>query len=113
MEYPRLVESHARAYLGSALAKAAAYKMTIYSWTFNIGIFLGLVIIIGLILYFKRKRPLSQHELMEREYKEQEYILGKIRQFQSDQKRQLSLITELPLTSQYKYDPDAGLDFPM
>jgi hypothetical protein len=105
MEYPRLIESNVRNYLSSSLGKCHEYKSKIYSWTFNIAVFLGLVIIIGSILYFRKKRDIPEYEKQEKMLREQNYILSKIREFQMDQKRQTSMITDLPFT----YNPDAGL----
>lgn len=102
MEYPRLVESNVRAYLYGALHKSHEYKSAIYSWTFNISIFLALVIIIGIVLYFCRKRELPPWEKEAKMLREQNYVLSKIREYQMDQKRQSSLITDLPFT----YSPD-------
>ena len=76
MEYPRLVESNVRAYLYSTLNRCHEYKSKIYSWTFNIGIFVGLVVIIGLILYLKRKRELPPWEKEAKMLQEQNYVLS-------------------------------------
>jgi hypothetical protein len=105
MEYPRLVESNVRAYLYNTLNKCHEYKASIYSWTFNISIFLGLVLIIGIILYLRRKRELPVWEKEARMLQEQNYVLSKIREYQMDQKRQSSMITDLPFT----YNPDVNL----
>lgn len=102
MEYPRLVESNVRAYLYGTLHKAHEYKSTIYSWTFNIGVFLALVVVIGMVLYICRKRELPPWEKEAKILQEQNYILSKIKEYQMDQKRQSSLITDLPFT----YTPD-------
>lgn len=102
MDYPRLVETNVKAYLYNTLNRCHQYKTTIYSWTFNICVFLGLVFIIGLILYLKRKRELPPWEKEAKMLEEQNYVLSKIREYQMDQKRQSSMITDLPFT----YSPD-------
>jgi len=102
MEYPRLVEANVRSYLYGTLNKCHEYKATIYSWTFNIGIFVVLVGVIGLVLYCCRKRELPPWEKEAKMLREQNYVLSKIKEYQMDQKRQSSLITDLPFT----YTPD-------
>ncbi|NBX71357.1 hypothetical protein EBQ91_00375 [bacterium] len=102
MEYPRLVESNVKAYLYNTLNRCHEYKTSIFSWVFNISVFLGLVFIIGIILYLKRKRELPEWEKEAKMLQEQNYVLSKIREYQMDQKRQTSMITDLPFT----YNPD-------
>lgn len=102
MEYPRLVESNVRAYLYNSLNRCHEYKTTIFSWTFNIGLFLGFIFIIGAILYLRRKRELPPWEKEAKMLQEQNYVLSKIKEYQMDQKRQSSMITDLPFT----YNPD-------
>ena len=115
MEYPRLIESNVRHYLGYSLGKCHEYKSQIYSWVFNIGIFFVFVITVGLVLYFKKRRELSPWEREEKMLREQNYILSKIREYQIDQKRHSSMITDLPVVGEggggLRYDPDAGLEF--
>jgi hypothetical protein len=107
MEYPRLVESSVRNYLYDTLHRCHQYKSNIYSWVFNIALFLMFCLIIGTILYLRRKqRNISPQEREEKMLREQNYVLSKIRQYQMDQKRQSTMITDLPFT----YNPDVGLD---
>lgn len=106
MEYPRLIESNVRFYLSQTLGKCHEYKTRIYGWSFNIGIFLALLITIGVVLYLRKKRQIPECEKQQRLLEEQNYILAKIREYQMDQKRQSTMITDLPFT----YNPNAGLD---
>lgn len=109
MEYPRLIESNVRGYMSYTLSKCHEYKSRLYSWSFNIGVFLVLVITIGMVLYLRKKRQIPESEKQAKMLQEQNYILSKIREYQMDQQRQSTLITDLPFT----YNPNAGLDFPM
>lgn len=112
MEYPRLIESNVRYYLGRSLGKCHEYKSQIYSWVFNIGVFLVFVITLGVVLYLRKRRELPPWEREEKMLREQNYILSKIREYQIDQKRQSSMITDLPVVGGgLKYDPDAGLEY--
>jgi hypothetical protein len=120
MEYPRLIESGVRNYFHNALNKCHEYKSNIYSLTFNIGVFLVLVLTISIVLYFRKKGEMKPWEKEAKMLREQNYILSKIRQFQQDQKRQSTLITDLPTNVSgiapreadfptFVYNPDAGL----
>ena len=108
MEYPRLIESNVRMYLTNSLNSCHEYKSCIYSWALNIGVFTLFVLTLGLILYLRRKREIPEHERQAKMLKEQNYVLSKIREYQMDQKRQSTLITDLPLppsAAHFRYDP--------
>lgn len=108
MEYPKLIESSVRNYLYDNLHRCHEYKSNIYSWVFNIGLFSIFCFIFGIILYFRwKRRNVPEWEREEKMLREQNYILSKIRNYQMDQKRQSTMITDLPFT----YNPDVGLDF--
>ena len=106
MEYPRLIESNVRHYLHDTLHRCHEYKSNIYSWAFNFGLFFFFCLIFGTILYLRwKQRNISPWERDEKMLREQNYVLSKIRQYQMDQKRQSTMITDLPFT----YNPDIGL----
>jgi hypothetical protein len=100
MEYPRLIEPNVKNYLYSTLQQCHDKKELIYSWVFNISVFLVIVVVVGAILYFNRKSKLTPYELSEKQRKEQEYIVSKIRQYQSVKKN--NTITGLPETLDYR-----------
>lgn len=107
MEYPRLIESNVRNYLHDTLHRCHQHKSDIYSWVFNIGLFLMFCLFFGTILYLRRRqRDVPEWEREAKMLREQNYILSKIRNYQMDQKRQTTMITDLPFT----YNPDSGLD---
>lgn len=109
MEYPRLIESNLRGYLQEKLYLCHQNKANLYVWVFNAGIFLAFCIILGLVLYFKRRSmDVPEYVKQEKMLQEQNYILSKIRDYQNYEKRkrqESSMITDLPFT----YDPNAGL----
>jgi len=107
MEYPRLIEPRVRGYLHDTLHKCHEYKSSVYSWIFNVSLFAIFILTISTVLYFCRKAKLTPQEKAEQMLSDQNYILSKIRQYQMDQKRQSTMITDLPFT----YNPDAGLEF--
>ena len=109
MENPRRVESNLRGYLQETLYNCHHYKQTMYVWAFNLGIFFFFVVIIGFILYFRRRsKYIPEYEKEEKMLREQNYILSKIRDYQNYEKRkrqESSMITDLP----FSYDPNMGV----
>jgi hypothetical protein len=104
MEFPRLIEPNVKNYLYDTLQKCHQKKDMWYGWIFNISLFIIIVIVIGTVLYFCRKRKLTPYEQHLKMEKEQNYILSKIRQYQTDIRNQptqpqynsTSSITNLP-----------------
>jgi hypothetical protein len=94
MEYPRLIEPGVKNYLYSTLQQCHDRKELLYTWIFNATVFVIIVLVVGCILYYCRKRKLTPYEQSERERKDQEYVLSKIRQYQTVKKQ--SPITNLP-----------------
>lgn len=94
MEYPRLIEPGVKDYLYSTLQQCHNRKDLLYAWVFNSVLFVIIVIVVGSILYYCRKRKLTPYEQSEKERKDQDYVLSKIRQYQTVQKT--SPITNLP-----------------
>ena len=97
MEYPRLIEPNVKNYLYSTLQQCHDKKEAIYGWLFNTSIFIVIVVVVGSVLYFCRKSKLTPYELSEKQRKEQEYIVSKIRQYQTVKKD--GFITNLPAIS--------------
>ena len=97
MEYPRLIEPNVKNYLYTTLQQCHDKKEMIYGWLFNTSIFIVVVVVVGSVLYFCRKSKLTPYELSEKQRKEQEYIVSKIRQYQTVKKD--GFITNLPAIS--------------
>jgi hypothetical protein len=105
MEFPRLIETNVKNYLFDNLQKCHEQKTILYSWILNISIFTIFCIILFTVLYFCRKRKLLPYELEEKQLKEQQYVLSKIREYQMEKTKKpqtMSAITNLPFT----YNPD-------
>jgi hypothetical protein len=94
MEYPRLIEPGVKNYLYSTLQQCHDRKELFYTWVFNAVLFIVIVLVVGSILYYCRKQKLTPYEQSEKERKDQEYVLSKIRQYQTVQKT--SPVTNLP-----------------
>lgn len=105
MEFPRLIETNVKNYLFDNLQKCHEQKTILYSWILNISIFTIFCIVLFTVLYFCRKRKLLPYELEEKQLKEQQYVLSKIREYQMEKTKKpqtMSAITNLPFT----YNPD-------
>ena len=108
MEFPRLIEPNVKNYLYDTLQKCHQQKDVLYGWVFNIGLFVIIVVVLVVVLYFCRKRKLTPYEQHIKMRNEQDYILSKIRQYQTDRRNQptqpqynsTSSITNLPTTIQ-------------
>jgi F0F1-type ATP synthase membrane subunit a len=102
MENPRLIEPSVKHYLFDTLHRCREHKAVIYGWVFNIGLFVIIMLVLGIVLFFCRKRKLTPYEKDMKMQKEQEYILSKIRQYQTDVRNRpshsTSSITNLPTT---------------
>ena len=98
MEYPRLIESSVKNYIQDSLSICHENRIKIYYVSLNIGIlilFLGITAVILYYCYNKKKSPYEQHQKMLRD---QEYILSKIRFYQTEQHNaSSSSITKLPM----------------
>ena len=72
---------------------ARTYKNQI----FNVGLFVSMVVIVGIVLAYRYKGKPSPEEVAQKDREKKQYIISKIRNYQDDRKRaQQQLITGLP-----------------
>ena len=94
---PLLVEPGVKQFLHETLKQCREYKNKYYNIIFNVGVFLGLAIILGLTLLYKYKGKLTPSEKLKKEREKQQYILSKIKNFQNAKRlAHQELITGLP-----------------
>ena len=101
MDASHLIETSTKNYLFNTLKQCHNHRVSIYYYVLNIGIFLLFVIITGSVLYYCNKYKLSDVDKKRKMYKDQQYVLYKIRYFQEERKQtenQMSNITQLPFT---------------
>lgn len=96
---PQLIEPHARNYMANVLQHCSQIRAKIYTNIINITVgvlFVGVTII---VLYFCYKNRATPEEKYEKEIRDQQYILTKIRQYKDEMRNIESkkLITGLPL----------------
>ena len=97
MSEPSLINDDTKLFISTTLKKCHKVKETYYNYIYNIGAFVFLVFLFGIILVIKYRGKPTQQEKREKSKKTKEYILSKIKIMQ-DVKRQNSqdLITNLP-----------------
>tara|TARA_B100001287_G_scaffold276862_1_gene290272 strand:- start:3232 stop:3543 length:312 start_codon:yes stop_codon:yes gene_type:complete len=86
MDGPRLTESSFGDYMLSRLKSCHENRVKIYSYALNIGIFLLFITIIGTVLYYRYKEQPTPYEKQQKLYRDQQYILDRIRYYQVQQK---------------------------
>jgi hypothetical protein len=94
---PFLTEPGVKSFLNSTLKQCHEFKVNYYNYMFNIGIFIGFLILLGGLLLYKYKGKLTDAEKRQLDNVKQQYILSKIKNFQiSKQRAKEELITGLP-----------------
>jgi hypothetical protein len=94
---PILTEPGVKSFLNSTLKQCHEFKVNYYNYMFNIGFFIGFLILLGGLLLYKYKGKLTDDEKRQLDNVKQQYILSKIKNFQiSKQRAKEELITGLP-----------------
>ena len=94
---PTLTEPGVKYFLNQTLKQCHIVRDNFHNMVFNVGLFIGFLIILGLILLYKYKGRLSPVEVERKNKEKQQYILSKIKNFQEAKKAaHQELITGLP-----------------
>jgi hypothetical protein len=93
-----LIEGNTRHYLKHLLKTCHENRLRIYSIAFNAIILFFLVILGCSVLYYRRKQKLTPFEEYEKQMRDQEMILSKIKQFQIEKMRHQESLANLPDT---------------
>ena len=94
---PRLTEPGVRYFLNETLKQCHNFKEKHHNTLFNVGMFVGFLVVLGILLIYKYKGKLTPSEIKEKEDEKKRYILSKIRNYQQAKIRaQQELITGLP-----------------
>jgi len=94
---PSLIEPGARYFLNETLKQCHQFKEKYNNTIFNIFVFVGFVISLGILLIVKYKGKPTLEEREHKETEKKQYILSKIRNYQQDKiQAQQQLITGLP-----------------
>ena len=96
----KLIDQGAYTYIQNTLHNCREHRTRIFYISLNIGVFLLFFGIATLVLYYCYHQKKSPYELHQKQLKDQEYILSKIRFYQGHMKnvniRDKSNITSLP-----------------
>jgi hypothetical protein len=94
---PALTEPGVKYFLHQTLKQCHIARDKFHNLVFNVGLFAGFLIILGLILLYKYKGRLTPVELERKNKEKQQYILSKIKNFQEAKRvAHQELITGLP-----------------
>ena len=105
MEAPVLIESNAKKYLFDSLHNCHVTRVNMYYYVFNVGILVLFLGVFGLAIYYSGKTKLNDYEKQEKMYRDQQYVLSKIRYYKEHEKNTAqsshSSITNLPTVNHY------------
>jgi hypothetical protein len=94
---PMLTEPGVKYFLNETLKQCHSFKEKYNNMLFNIGLFIGFLVILGVLLLYKYKGKLTPQEIEQNEIDKKTYILSKIKNYQESRLRaQQELITGLP-----------------
>jgi hypothetical protein len=97
MESPKLIETGVYNHIRNTLHNCREHRSNTFYVTLNVGIFLVFSFIFGTALYICYNQKKSPYETYQKQLKDQEYVLSKIRFYQGQIKTPLaSGISGLP-----------------
>jgi ABC-type bacteriocin/lantibiotic exporter with double-glycine peptidase domain len=92
-----LVEPGVKYFLNQTLKQCGVIKNNVYNYLFNISLFILFLLILGGLLLYKYKGKLTPAQIYEKNKQKQQYILSKIKNYETTKKIQREeLITGLP-----------------
>ena len=99
---PKLIEHNVKNYLHNMLQTSHETRTTMYYYALNLGILFFFIAVFGSALYYCYHSKKTPYELEEKMMKDQEYVMSKIRFYQSHQKQVIESkvnpgITNLPM----------------
>ena len=96
-----LIEPNVKYHIYDKLHFCHEKKLLLQNWVFNLIGYTLFFIVVSLVLYFCRKRKLTPYEEAEKMRRDKEYIMAKIKQYQTATPPvNTSAITNLPVISQ-------------
>ena len=96
-QIPRLTEPGVSYFLKSSLSQCNSKKNLYFNTVFNLGLLFGFVLILGILLVYKKNTKLTTEEKEVKKQKNREYILEKIKSLKEvERKKRNEIITSLP-----------------
>jgi hypothetical protein len=94
---PMLTEPGVKYFLNETLKQCHSFREKYNNMLFNVALFVGFLVILGILLLYKYKGKLTPQEIEQKEIDKKKYILSKIKNYQETRLRaQQELITGLP-----------------
>ena len=84
-EPPRLIEEKYSSFMQSVLRDCHETKRKVYAFIFNAIVLFLFLCVFGSALYICRTNKLSPREKLEKQVRDKEYLLSKIRSFETEQ----------------------------
>jgi len=111
VENPKLVDVSVKLFLKEVLKGCNTYKQKNYNTFYNLMMFIGFFLVLGLILYSRYKGSRNYKSYYEKTMKDKEYIMSKLvyynrQNLDNQQKIRNNMITNLP---NYNDHPEANL----
>jgi len=86
IDKPILTEPGVKYFLSQTLKQCHIIKNNFHNLLFNISLFVGFLLILGIFLFYKYKGRLTPAEIEYKNQEKQQYILSKINKFQETKK---------------------------
>jgi len=86
MDYPKLIDLGVQHYMHNALRSCHENRMKIYYYALNTTVLLVFLGIVGITLYICYRNKPTPYERHQKMMRDQEYVLSKIRFYQTEQK---------------------------
>lgn len=101
---PQLIESNVKFFLNSTLNNCHKFKEDYFNNIYNIGLFIGFIIFIGVILFINYKGDKTSKEIENKKQLDKQYIIQRLLKIKQenidDRKMRNNLITNLPIYKQ-------------
>ncbi len=96
---PNLTEPGVSYFLRETLKQHNKSKLEYNTMVFNLILFVLFVVVVSILLIYKKKTKLSQEELKEKDIEKKTYIISKIKELNDlHQRKYNNMITNLPQT---------------
>lgn len=98
---PELTEKNVKYFIGSTLKKCHSFKENYFNNIYNISLFVGFIVFLGIILFVNYKGNKSSKEIEIKKQKDKQIIIHKLLKLKQenidDRKFRNNLITNLPI----------------
>lgn len=93
---PNLIDSNTKNFITNNLKSCHNTRVSYYSYILNCSILFTFILVVSVTLYYLSYYKRSKEEINEKMHKDQEYVLEKIKYYKEVNKKDKSMITELP-----------------